>query len=53
MTPADEKKSLLRLVLHLTFKTIIQNGEAKIYLDPRVNEIVTTTTKVTSTSDEE
>lgn len=53
MTPADEKKSLLRLILHITFKTVIQNGEIKIYLDPRVTDTVTTTTTVTSSDDEE
>lgn len=40
MTPADEKKSLLRLKLHMTFKTVIQRGELKIYLDPRVVDSV-------------
>jgi hypothetical protein len=38
MTQSDKKKSLLRLVLHLTFKTVIQRGEIKIYLDPRVTD---------------
>ena len=36
MTAKDEKKSLLRLKLHLTFKTVIQRGELEVYLDPRV-----------------
>lgn len=40
MTPADEKKSLLRLKLHMTFKTVIQRGELEIYLDPRVVDSV-------------
>ena len=53
MTAADEKKSLLRLILHLTFKTVIQNGEIKIYLDPRVTDTVTTVTTTASSSDEE
>lgn len=53
MTEADEKKSLLRLVLHLTFKTVIQNGDIKIYLDPRVTDSTTTVTTTTSSSDEE
>lgn len=53
MTAADEKKSLLRLILNMTFKTVIQNGEVKIYLDPRVTDTVTTTTPTTSSSDDE
>ena len=40
MTPADEKKSLLRLKLHMTFKTVIQRGGLEIYLDPRVVDSV-------------
>lgn len=40
MTSEDKKKSLLRLVLHLTFNTTIQKGELKLYLDPRVAETV-------------
>lgn len=42
MTPQDEKKSLLRLKLHMTFKTVIQKGEIDIYLDPRVTDDLTT-----------
>lgn len=54
MTPADEKKSLLRIKLHLTFKTIIQNGDVQIYLDPRVtDDVVAVTTTAPSTDDEE
>ena len=41
MTPQDEKKSLLRLKLHLTFKTVIQKGDINIYLDPRVTDDAT------------
>ena len=48
MTPADEKKSLLRIKLRIVFKTVIQNGAIEIYLDPRVtDEVVDTTTTVT------
>ena len=48
MTAADERKSLLRIRLRLTFKTVIQNGAIEIYLDPRVtDEVVDTTTTVT------
>jgi hypothetical protein len=43
MTAADEKKSLLRLKLHIVFKTVIQRGELDIYLDPRVTDDTTTT----------
>lgn len=43
MTPQDEKKSLLRLKLHMTFKTVIQKGEIDIYLDPRVTDDTSTT----------
>jgi hypothetical protein len=47
MTPADEKKSLLRIKLRMVFKTVIQNGAIEIYLDPRVtDEVVDTTTTV-------
>lgn len=53
MTPADQKKSLLRLILHMSFKTVIQNGEIKIYLDPRVTDTVTTVTTSTSDDDED
>lgn len=53
MTEADEKKSLLRLILHITFKTVIQNGDIKIYLDPRVVDTVATTTTTKTTTDEE
>lgn len=42
MTPEDEKKSLLRLKLRLTFKTVIQQGELVVYLDPRVTDAATT-----------
>lgn len=42
MTPQDEKKSLLRLKLHMTFKTVIQKGDICIYLDPRVTDDLTT-----------
>lgn len=38
MTKSDEKKGLLRLVLHVIFKTVIKQGEAIIYLDPRVTD---------------
>lgn len=37
MTESDEKKSLLRLKVHITYKTVIQRGELEIYLDPRVS----------------
>jgi hypothetical protein len=50
MTAADEKKSLLRLKLHLTFKTVIQRGELDVYLDPRVTDDVTTTSSLTVTT---
>lgn len=54
MTPADEKKSLLRIKLHIVFKTIIQNGAVEIYLDPRVADgIVDTTTTITVTDEDE
>lgn len=42
MTPQDEKKSLLRLKLHMTFKTVIQKGDINVYLDPRVTDDLTT-----------
>lgn len=42
MTAADEKKSLLRLKLHMVFKTVIQRGELDIYLDPRVTDDTST-----------
>ena len=49
MTAADERRSLLRIRLRLTFKTVIQNGAIEIYLDPRVtDEVVDTTTAVTT-----
>lgn len=38
MTDKDKKKSLLRLKLHIVFKTVVQRGEIDIYLDPRVVE---------------
>ena len=36
MTTNDEKKSLLRLKVHIVYKTVVQRGELEIYLDPRV-----------------
>lgn len=53
MTPADEKKSLLRIKIHIVFKTVIQNGAIEIYLDPRVTDEVVTTTVVTVVDSDE
>jgi hypothetical protein len=36
MSPADEKKKILRIALRLTFKTTTKYGIVEIYLDPRV-----------------
>jgi len=44
MTSNDEKKSLLRLKIHITFKTVIQRGELELYLDPRVVDGTTSMT---------
>ena len=48
MTPNDEKKSLLRLKIHITFKTVIQRGELELYLDPRVVDNTTSMTSAAS-----
>lgn len=48
MTPQDEKKSLLRLKLHMTFKTVIQKGDINIYLDPRVTDETTSGVTITT-----
>lgn len=54
MTAADERRSLLRIKLRLTFKTVIQNGAIEIYLDPRVtDEVVDTSTTVTIDTNEQ
>ncbi len=44
MTPSDEKRSLLRLKVHITFKTVVQRGELELYIDPRVVDTVTVST---------
>lgn len=36
MSKNDEKRSVMRLKLHITFKTVIKRGIVEVYLDPRV-----------------
>lgn len=36
MSKSDERRSVMRLKLHITFKTVIKRGIIEVYLDPRV-----------------